>query len=66
MTEPQDDHPLGVFNGQPVMQGHHGRLVDDCQPESADGCFLPVPSDFLGMPRLAPRLDSAEIEAEAG
>ncbi len=65
MTEPQDEHPPGVFNGQPVMQGHHGRLVYDCQPESADGCVLPVPSDFLGMPHLTPQLDSAQIEAEA-
>jgi len=65
MTEPQDDHPLGLFNGQPVMEGHHGRLIYDCQPESADGCFIPVPPDFLGMPRIQPPLDEADIEAEA-
>jgi hypothetical protein len=63
---PENDHPLGVYDGQPVMEGHHGRLVYNCEPESADGCLIAVPPDFLGMPRLAPEIDQAEIEPEAG
>jgi hypothetical protein len=50
-TGPGSDHPLSVFGGQPVMEGHHGRLVYDCEPHTADGCIIPVPSGFLGMPR---------------
>lgn len=57
---------LGVYDGQPVMEGHHGRLVYDCEPTTADGCIVPVPADFLGMPRqLEPAL-GPEAEAEAG
>jgi hypothetical protein len=41
---------LGTYDGQPVMEGDGGRLVYDCQPETADGCFIPVPGDFLGIP----------------
>jgi hypothetical protein len=33
-----------------VIEGDGGRLVYDCEPESADGCLIPVPADFLGMP----------------
>jgi hypothetical protein len=47
----EPDHSLGVYGGQPVMEGHHGRLVYDCQPYTPDGCVIPVPADFLGMPR---------------
>jgi hypothetical protein len=35
--------PWLLFNGQPVMEGDGGRLVYDCQPESGDGCIIPVP-----------------------
>jgi hypothetical protein len=42
---------LGTYDGQPVMEGDGGRLVYDCQPETADGCFIAVPGDFLGIPR---------------
>ncbi len=41
---------LGIYDGQPVMEGDGGRLVYNCDPESADGCLIPVPADFLGMP----------------
>lgn len=41
---------LGVYDGQPVMEGDGGRLVYNCDPESADGCLIPIPADFLSMP----------------
>jgi hypothetical protein len=44
------DSELGIYDGQPVLEGDGGRLVYDCQPETADGCLIPVPSDFLGIP----------------
>lgn len=37
-----------LFNGQPVMEGAGGRLVYDCQPETADGCLIPVPEPEAG------------------
>ncbi len=37
-----------LFNGQPVMEGDGGRLVYDCQPETTDGCFIPVPEPEAG------------------
>jgi len=37
------ERELGVYDGQLVMEGDGGRLVYDCQPESADGCLIPVP-----------------------
>jgi hypothetical protein len=66
MTEPHDDHPLGIYKGQPIMEGHHGRLIYNREPESADGCLIPVPHDFLGMPRLDPEIGPDDIEPEAG
>ncbi len=65
MTGPRDDQELGIYEGQPVMEGHHGRLVYDCQPESTDGCLIAVPHDFLGIPQLPPSIDPGEIEPEA-
>jgi hypothetical protein len=44
---------LGVYDGQPVMEGHHGRLVYDCEPDRADGCIIPVPDNFLGLPQVS-------------
>jgi hypothetical protein len=41
---------LGTYDGQPVMEGDGGRLVYNCQPETGDGCLIPVPGDFLGIP----------------
>ncbi len=38
--EPEPDHPLGVCGGQPVMEGHHGRLVCDCEPQTLDGGLM--------------------------
>jgi hypothetical protein len=64
MTEPPNDQQLGACAGQPVMEGHHGRLVYDCQPESADGCLIAVSRGFLGLPQLPPLIDPAEIEPE--
>lgn len=67
MTEPGYSS-LGTYGGQPVMEGHHGRLVYDCQPETADGCVIPVPADFLGIPQPPePELGpEPEPELEAG
>jgi len=42
---------LETYDGQPVQEGDGGRLVYDCQPDTADGCLVPVPPGFLGMPR---------------
>ena len=57
-----DEHSLGVYDGQPVMEGHHGRLVYDCGPQTLDGCLLEVPADFLGMPRWPEPEADAEPE----
>jgi hypothetical protein len=46
------DYPHGRYDGQPVQEGHHGRLVYDCQPETEDGCIVPVPAGFLGIPKV--------------
>jgi hypothetical protein len=66
------ERSLGVYGGEPVMEGHHGRLVYNCQPETADGCVISVPAGFLGMPRWPePELGpdpaaEADVELEAG
>lgn len=68
---------LGTYNGQPVMEGDGGRLVYDCQPETADGCFIPVPDAYVtkisvpdfgdgGVQRLHNHLKEPETEIEAG
>jgi hypothetical protein len=59
------ERSLGVYGGEPVMEGHHGRLVYDCQPETADGCVIPVPAGFLGMPRLPEPELGLDLAAEA-
>ncbi len=55
---------LGTYGGQPVQEGHGGRLVYDCQPETADGCLVPVPPGFLGMPRGPEPGLGPDVEAE--
>ena len=64
--EAEADHPLGVYGGQPVMEGHHGRLVYDCEPHTLDGCLIPVPPGFLGLPRGPEPALEPEPELEAG
>ncbi len=46
------DYLQGRYDGQPVQEGHHGRLVYDCQPETGDGCIVPVPAGFPGMSQV--------------
>lgn len=40
--------PWLLSNGHPVMDGAGGRLVYDCEPESGDGCLIPVPEPEAG------------------
>jgi len=43
---PVNEHPgpdFPWYKGQPVMEGDGGRLVYDCEPDSGDGCLIPVP-----------------------
>jgi hypothetical protein len=61
-----EDLGLGFYAGQPVLEGQGGRLVYDCQPEIADGCLVPVPADFLGMPAMPGPELGPEPEPEAG
>ena len=35
------------YLGQPVMEGDGGRPVYDCQPDTADGCLIPVPHTYV-------------------
>jgi len=64
--ETEAGHSPGIYDGQPVMEGHHGRLVYDCEPHTPDGCIVPVPPGFLGMPRgPEPELEP-ELEPEIG
>jgi hypothetical protein len=63
---PENDHPLGLYNGQPVMEGEGGRLVYDSDPKSGDSCLIPVPHDFLGIPQFVPGIEEGEFEPEAG
>jgi hypothetical protein len=39
------DRELGVYDGQLVMEGDGGRLVYDCERETADGCLIPAPRE---------------------
>ena len=56
---------LGVYDGQPVMEGDGGRLVYNCEPHTPDGCLIPVPADFLGLPRGPEPEPEPDWEAEA-
>jgi hypothetical protein len=62
--------PWLLFNGQPVMEGDGGRLVYDCQPKTADGCFIEVPGsesqriEPVPYDRLIPPPEPAEPEVE--
>lgn len=64
MITPEAD--LGTYAGQPVMEGDSGTLVYDCDPKSEDGCLIPVPADFLGLPHMREPdlLPEPELEAE--
>jgi hypothetical protein len=65
-VEELDGDSLGTYDGQPVMEGTHGRLVYDAEPATADGCIVPCPPNFLGLPRqLEPTLGT-EHDWEAG
>jgi hypothetical protein len=46
-VEELDGDSLGTYDGQPVMEGTHGRLVYDAEPATADGCIVPCPPNFL-------------------
>jgi hypothetical protein len=72
-ADPGGGHPLGIYSGQPVMEGDSGRLACDCEPESGDGCLMPVPAGFPGMPCAYPQPKGPEVagyeatrEPEAG
>jgi hypothetical protein len=63
-SDPDRDHQLGTYEGQHVMEGDSGTLVYNCEPESEDGCFVPVPHDFLGMPVTYPAIEEPGEYAE--
>jgi len=41
---------LETYDGQPVQEGDGGRLVYDCQPDTADGCLVPSRPGSLACP----------------
>ena len=43
-SSPGRDHQPGTCESQPIVEGDSGTLVYDCDPESADGCFIPRPA----------------------